>query len=196
MTAEPRNDPPIRRLVSINVGRVAPMTFRERTIQTAFRKSSVSGPVEVLADHLEGDEVGDPRVHGGPKKSVYAYPMEHYAYWRPILPNDPLPWGSFGENLNTEGIFENELRPGDVLAIGTAVLVVVQPRGPCYKLGLRFQDDSVVDKFLESGRSGIYLGVQRPGTITAGDAIRYQPVPTGGPTISDLFQLKVAAARS
>ena len=76
----------------------------------------------------------DLSVHGGPYKAVYGYPSEHYPYWRQQLPQPDLPLGAFGENLTTEGLFEDSLHIGDQLRIGTALLQVTQPRVPCYKI--------------------------------------------------------------
>jgi MOSC domain-containing protein YiiM len=125
----------------------------------------------VARDNLEGDQQSDLSVHGGPEKAVYVYPMEHYAFWRLELPEAELPWGAFGENLTTEGLLEDDVWIGDRYRVGTAELVVTQPRMPCYKLALRFGRSDMVKRFLQSGRSGFYLAVEREGDVGAGDAI-------------------------
>src|SRR5690242_7923595 len=121
--------------------------------------------------NLDGDRQADLSVHGGPDKAVYVYPTEHYPYWSRELPGLDLPWGMFGENLTTEGLREEAVLIGDRLRVGTAELVVTQPRMPCYKLGIKFGRDDMVRRFLDSGRSGFYCAVLREGEVGAGDAI-------------------------
>jgi MOSC domain-containing protein YiiM len=121
---------------------------------------------------LDGNEQADLTVHGGEYKAVYCYPLEHYAYWRSELPEHPLPMGSFGENFTTEGMLETSVCLGDRFAVGSAEVAVTQPRLPCYKLGLKFESDLMVKRFLASRRSGFYLMVTREGEVGAGDEIR------------------------
>src|ERR1700719_1523237 len=121
--------------------------------------------------NLEGDRQADLSVHGGPNKAVYGYPSEHYAYWKKELPGVELPWGSFGENLTTSGLLESEVHIGDRFTIGTAEVVVTQPRLPCFKLNLKFNRDDMAKRFLASRRSGFYLRVLREGEVAAGDPI-------------------------
>jgi MOSC domain-containing protein YiiM len=110
-------------------------------------------------------------VHGGVTKAVYAYPLEHYAYWQEDL-GEKLPFGAFGENLTVEGLpLEHEVAIGDRFRVGSAELVVTQPRLPCYKLGLRFGRENMIRRFLLSGRTGYYLAVTAEGEVGAGDAV-------------------------
>lgn len=120
---------------------------------------------------LDGDQQSDLSVHGGPDKAVYAYPSEHYAFWREQLPDADLPWGAFGENLTTEGLLEDRLCIGDRLRCGTVELVVTHPRLPCFKLGIRFGHADMVKRFQQSGRPGLYLAVAAEGRLQAGDAV-------------------------
>lgn len=121
--------------------------------------------------NLEGDRQADLSVHGGPNKAVYAYPSEHYPYWKNELPRADLPWGAFGENLTTAGLLETNVCIGDRFAIGTTEVVVTQPRLPCFKLNLKFDREDLAKRFLASRRSGFYLRVLREGEIGAGDEI-------------------------
>ncbi len=79
--------------------------------------------------------------------------------------------GAFGENLTTEGLIEDQVHIGDEFRVGTARLVVTQPRMPCYKLGLRFGDPGMVRTFLKVGRPGIYFAVLDEGVVSPGDPI-------------------------
>ena len=156
------------KLISVNVALPRPLTYREQTVSTGIFKKPVSGPVALRTLNLEGDRQADLAVHGGPFKAVYAYPSEHYGFWREDLPGANLPWGMFGENFTTQGLFEGELHIGDRLRIGTAILVVRQPRIPCYKLALKFQRNDIPARFLRSGRSGFYFSVEQEGMVEAG----------------------------
>lgn len=138
---------------------------------TGIFKQPVRGPVRVKRLNLIGDKQADLSVHGGPFKAVYAYPVEHYAYWRSELPDDELPPGIFGENLTTEGLHESAVHIGDRFRVGTAELVVTQPRVPCYKLGIRFGNPEMIKRFLKSRRTGFYLAVAQEGEIDSGDSI-------------------------
>jgi len=110
-------------------------------------------------------------VHGGQHKAVYCYPVQHYEYWKTQLPGQPLPVGVFGENFTVEGFDEDSVYIGDRFSVGSAEVVVSQPRLPCYKLGIRFGSDQMVKRFLASGLTGFYLAVLREGEVGAGDEI-------------------------
>src|SRR4029077_2394083 len=118
---------------------------------------------------FDGDRQADLTVHGGPNKAAYVYASEHYPYWKRELPDMALPWGIFGENLTTEGLDENALRVGDRFRIGSAEVMVTQPRLPCYKLGLRFGRDDMMKRLMASGRLGFYFRVIAEGEMSAGD---------------------------
>src|SRR5262249_39868196 len=144
------------KLVSLNVGLPREVTWHERLVTTGIFKKPVSGRVPLRALNLDGDKQADLTVHGGTHKAVYCYPSEHYAYWKKSMPEHDFPTAVFGENFTTEGFVEDALYLGDRFRVGTAEVVVTQPRLPCYKLGLRFQDDYMVKRFLAANRSGFY----------------------------------------
>ncbi|HEX2714020.1 MAG TPA: MOSC domain-containing protein [Candidatus Acidoferrales bacterium] len=159
------------RLVSVNVGLPRDIVWRGKTVKTGIFKAPVNNRVTLRRLNLDGDRQADLAVHGGADKAVYAYPVEHYAYWRGELPGQELPFGMFGENFTIEGLLEDEAYVGNRLRIGKAELVVTQPRLPCYKLGIRFQADDMAKRFLASGRTGFYLSVVREGQVGAGDKL-------------------------
>jgi MOSC domain-containing protein YiiM len=159
------------RVVSVNVGLPRLVSWNGGEVSTGIFKEPVEGRVALRRLNLEGDRQADLSVHGGAAKAVYAYPLEHYAFWREELGQE-LPFGAFGENLTVDGLrLEQEIAVGDRLRIGTAELVVSQPRLPCYKLGLRFGRRDMVKRFLASGRTGYYLAVAAEGEVGAGDRI-------------------------
>ncbi|HEY8258284.1 MAG TPA: MOSC domain-containing protein [Gemmatimonadales bacterium] len=177
------------RLVAISVGRPQEVVWRGRSIRTSIFKTPVSRRVHVARINIEGDEQSDLAVHGGPEKAVYAYPSEHYPFWQRELPDAEWPWGAFGENFTTEGLLEDEVWIGDRYRVGTAELVVTQPRMPCYKLAVRFGRPDMVKRFLQSGRSGFYLAVDKEGEVGPGDAIERLTRDERRLTIADVVAL-------
>ena len=141
------------KIVSLNVGLPREVQWHGQTVTTGIFKSPTAARIRLRKLNLDGDRQADLTVHGGEHKAVYCYPVEHYSYWKKKLPGRELPLGSFGENLTTEGMLENDVHIGDRFAINDAEVVVTQPRLPCYKLGMRFQADDMVKKFLASRRS-------------------------------------------
>ena len=173
----------------MNVGRPREVAWHGRAVRTSIWKEPVEGLVHVSSLNLEGDQQSDLSVHGGPEKAVYAYPSEHYEYWRRELPGTDLAWAAFGENLTTEGLLEPDIRIGDRIRVGSAEFLVTQPRMPCFKLGVRFGRDDMVKRFLRSGRTGFYLAVVREGALQAGDAIRHTPGEPHGVSVADVTRL-------
>ena len=159
------------RLVSVNVGFPREVMWKDKRVVTGIFKEPVKGRVMMRTLNLDGDRQADLTVHGGPNKAVYVYPAEHYDYWRGELHDKTLPWGMFGENLTTEGLLEDAVNIGDRFRIGSAEVMVTEPRMPCYKLGMKFGRDHMVKHFLASGRTGFYFAVLREGEVGAGDSI-------------------------
>jgi MOSC domain-containing protein YiiM len=178
--------PDLMRVISICVGRPREVQSQGRPVLTSIFKSPVAGPVVVRTLNLEGDQQSDLTVHGGVKKAVYAYPSEHYAFWRDELPGVDLPWGAFGENLTTEGLIEDTTHVGDRLRIGSAEFVVSVPRMPCYKLGIRLDRPDIITRFLQSGRSGFYVSVAQEGIIRADDVITLVSREDNAPTVTEV----------
>jgi len=177
------------KVVSVNVGLPREVVWRGMTVQTAIFKEPVAGAVAIRQLNLAGDQQADLTVHGGSEKAVYAYPAEHYEYWRRQLPDISFSWGAFGENLTTEGLWEDTLCIGDLLRFGSAVLQVTQPRMPCYKLQLRFNRDDMIKRFLVSGRSGLYFSVIDPGDVGAGSETEVLHRDPHRVTVADILSL-------
>jgi MOSC domain-containing protein YiiM len=158
-------------LISVNVARPTYAMHGERNVLTGIFKRPVEGAVMARKLNLDGDEQADLVHHGGESKAVYAYALEHYAYWQKILDRPAMACGQFGENLTVAGLDEADLCVGDQLGIGDALFVISQPRVPCFKLGLRMQDERMPRLFAQSLRTGVYLRVLREGSIAAGDIV-------------------------
>jgi ferredoxin-NADP reductase/MOSC domain-containing protein YiiM len=159
------------KVISLNVGLPRTVQWKGKAVSTGIFKTPVSGRIRLRTLNLDGDRQADLSVHGGPDKAIYAYPAEHYAYWHREFPDMTLPWGMFGENLTTEGLYEDALKIGDRFFIGSTEVAVTQPRLPCFKLGLKFGRDDIVKRLLASGRTGFYFKVVAEGEIAADDPI-------------------------
>ena len=182
------------RIVSVNVAQPRTVVYRGRRIRTAIFKQPIDGHVRLRALNLDGDRQADLRVHGGPNKAAYVYPVEHYAFWRDGFPEMTLAWGMFGENFTAEWMAEDQVNIGDRFRIGSAEVTVTEPRVPCYKLAAKFGRPDIIRRFLASGRTGFYLAVAREGTVQAGDEIRLIERDPNGVTVADVTRLYTRGA--
>jgi MOSC domain-containing protein YiiM len=182
------------RIISVNVGLPREAVWKGITVRTGIFKEPVAGSVAIRKLNLAGDQQADLTVHGGSDKAVYAYPVEHYEYWRKQLTEFSFSWGAFGENLTTEGLSEDTLYIGDLLRAGSAILQVTEPRMPCYKLELRFSRDDMVKRFLVSGRSGFYLSVIEAGEVGGGSEVDVLERDINHITVSDILRLHLGQA--
>jgi len=190
-----------RKVLSVNVARASPVAINGRRVMTAAGKRPVEGSRAVLALGLEGDEQADLSVHGGQSKAVYAYPSEHYAFWRTVraqagvsLWDEALPNGALGENLTLAGVLESGLWIGDVLRFPHCALAVSEPRYPCFKFNAAMGFPHAGKLMAESGWCGAYLAVREPGTIAPGQAFTLAPGPREV-GIVELFKARMSKAR-
>lgn len=170
------------RLISVQVGPSRRVRLAGRSLRTAMVKQPVQGPVPVAPLGLLGDEQADLNIHGGLAQAVYAYPAEHYAFWRQARResgaaeiDDSLPHGSLAENLTLTGLLESGAWVGDVLRFPHCALQVTRPREPCHKLNAALGFPQAVRLMAESGFCGFYLSVLEPGSVCAGEAFELIP---------------------
>jgi MOSC domain-containing protein YiiM len=180
------------KLVSVNTGLPREVTWHGRNVTTGIFKQPVAGRVALRRLNLDGDRQADLTVHGGVDKAVYCYPHVHYDYWRGDLTGREIPLAMFGENFTTEGLLEDDVHLGDRFSVGSAEVMVTQPRLPCYKLGIRFQADDMVKRFLASARTGFYLRVMREGEVGTGDEIQVIARDSHAVPLSEMTRLYVA----
>ena len=176
------------RVLSVNVGRAREFDYNGRPAKSAIWKSPVAGRIAARGVNFEGDDQADRKAHGGPDKSVYAYAIEDLRWWEEKLGRS-LQYGEFGENLTTEGVAVNDALVGERWAIGTAVFEVSEPRIPCWRLGVRMNDQGFVRRFTEALRPGTYLRIILEGALGAGDEIRILERPDHDMTIRDIFRI-------
>jgi len=180
------------KLVSVNIGLPREVMWHGRSVTTGIYKDPVQGRVRLRKLNLDGDRQADLTVHGGKYKAVYCYPLSHYEYWKRESPGRELPMGTFGENFTIDGLPEDSVHIGDRFSVGSAEVIVTQPRLPCYKLGVRFQSDDMVKRFLASGRTGFYLAVSREGEVGTGDEVEVIAREPNGVPVSEITRLYIA----
>jgi len=177
------------RIISLNVGKPQLVIVNDQPVSTGIFKEPIADRVMLRTLNLDGDRQADLSVHGGPYKAVYVYPSEHYLFWKHELPEMELPWGMFGENLTTTGLFETETHIGDRFRVGSAEVKVTQPRMPCYKLAIRFERNDIIKRFLVSERTGFYLSVLQEGEVGAGDEFELLERNTSDVRVVDVVRL-------
>jgi MOSC domain-containing protein YiiM len=205
------------KLITLSTGLPREVMWHGRSVTTGIFKEPVRGRVALRTLNLDGDRQADLSVHGGEYKAVYCYPVVHYDYWRKELPGRELPTAIFGENFTLDtstsdisttdistsdtsttgapiidGLPEDSVHLGDRFSVGSAEVIVTQPRLPCYKLALRFQMDDMVKRFLVSGRTGFYLAVTREGEVGEGDEIKAIGRDPNGVPVSEITRLYIA----
>src|SRR5436309_2133260 len=159
------------KVLSLNVGLPREVIWQGKHVTTGIFKEPIQRRVMMCSLNLDGDQQADLTVHGGVSKAVYAYPSEHYNYWRSEFPGMDLSLGMFGENFTTEGLLEDTVYVGDRFRISETEVMVTEPRMRCYKLGIKFGRADIVKRFLASRRTGFYFAVMREGMVGAGDDV-------------------------
>jgi MOSC domain-containing protein YiiM len=177
------------KIISVNVGLPQLVLRNGEPVWTGIFKEPVARRVMVRTLNLDGDRQADLTVHGGPEKAVYVYPSEYYDFWRQQLPDLDLPWGMFGENLTTTGLVDTQINIGDKFRVGTAEVMVTQPRMPCYKLGIRFGRTDIIKRFLASERTGFYFSILKEGEVGAGDEFELLVKNASGVRVVDVTRL-------
>jgi MOSC domain-containing protein YiiM len=157
-------------VLSVNVAQIREIPHQGRMVPTGIWKLPVEGRVAVRGVNVDGDEQADRAVHGGPHKAVYAYARQDIDWWQDELGRE-LPNGVFGENLTVRGLELGAALIGERWRVGSAVLEVSEPRFPCWKLGVRFDDPKMLKRFAAARRPGTYLRIAEEGKLQAGDSV-------------------------
>jgi len=176
------------KVISLNVSLPKTVEFRGNPVSTGIYNEPVEGRRKVRTLNIDGDQQADLTVHGGPDKAVYAYPSEHYPYWKEHYPDLTMDWGMFGENFTTEGLLEDQTNIGDEYQIGSAKFAVTQPRMPCYKLAIKFESGDIIKKLFTNAKCGIYFKVLEEGDVGAGDEIKLVRKDENNVTIQDIMK--------
>lgn len=159
------------KVISTNLGKPTPIVWNGQETTTGIFKYPVDHPITLETESVANDNISDRRVHGGVHKACYLFSAEQYPYWKTKYPHLDWDWGMFGENLTVEGLDEAKLVIGDVYSLGSALVRISQPREPCFKLGIRFDDQNILKDFIDHGYPGTYVQVLKVGDVAVGDAL-------------------------
>jgi len=176
-------------IISTNIGESVTIEWRGQNVQTGIYKYGVDSPIFLGLEDVVNDHVLDRRFHGGKDKACYLYSADHYEFWKSKYPNQDWQWGMFGENLTIIGLDESKVRIGDTYLIGESVVQVSQPRQPCFKLGVRFGDQSVVHAFWESPFPGVYVRILQTGEVKTGDKLTLIESNSESLSVSEVFSI-------
>ena len=177
------------RIQSVNVAMPRVIEYRGEEVVTGIYKRAVTQPRLVRHLNIDGDGQADPSVHGGVDKAVYAFPSEHYDFYRELLDHEAYAPGQFGENLTTAGLLETAVRIGDRYRVGEVLFEVSQPRSPCYKFAIKMGTPKALALMIDSARTGFYLRVLSEGYICAGDPVEPDFVNRDAPTVDEVHRL-------
>ncbi len=183
------------KVISTNLGKSTTILWNGKEEQTGIYKYPTSEAIQLLNEDVENDTVIDRKHHGGINKACYLYSADQYPYWKNLYPNLGWDWGMFGENLTIEGLDESELRIGDTYKLGTALVQITQPREPCYKLGIRFNDSKIIKQFVTHNYPGTYVKVLETGTVTTGDDMILISQSKNSLTINQYYQFLFAKTK-
>lgn len=176
-------------IISANIAQPTTIQWRGQEVLTGIFKYGVDTPIFLDTEDVKNDHVLDRRYHGGVDKACYLYSADHYSFWKDKYPKLEWEWGMFGENLTVSGLNESDVRIGDRFQIGGAVVQVSQPRQPCFKLGVRFGDQKVVDDFWNSPFPGVYVRVIQPGNVAKGDRFTLLESNPDSLSVSEVFSI-------
>jgi MOSC domain-containing protein YiiM len=182
------------KIETICVGKPVTVEFNGREVTTAIFKYPVRGPVKLNALNLDGDGQADLNVHGGIDKALYGYAKDAYKSWQKTRPQDDFPDGAMGENLTFSSLPEENLFIGDTFALGEAIVQVVQPRFPCMKLAVKFEDLEILKEFMALKRPGVYFKVLKPGMLKEGDELKLLSQENSRLSVLELFEIQAGKA--
>ena len=176
------------KVVSVNTGKKEIVEWRGQQVETGIFKYPVKGSIRLGNEDVVNDSVVDRKYHGGIDKAVYAYSHDHYPFWIDQYPDLEWNFGMFGENLTIDGLDESKMKIGSIYQVGAAKVQVCQPRQPCFKLGIRFNTQTVLKTFVNQPFCGVYFRVIEEGDVTVGDELKLTEEHESL-SITDVYQL-------
>lgn len=177
------------KVISTNLGEPTKIVWNNKATTTGIYKYPVDTPLFLDTEDVQGDTVVDRKHHGGIYKACYLFSTDNYGYWKEKYPLLDWNWGMFGENLTVEGLDESQIRIGSTYKLGTALVQITQPREPCYKLGIRFGDQTILKQFIDHGFPGTYIRILEPGTVSIGDPMELVEESKSTLTVQQFYNL-------
>lgn len=133
------------------------------------------GEAQIGPRGLSGDRQAARQHHGRPSQAVCLWSAEIVASL--AAAGHPLVAGAAGENLSVSGLAWATLRPGTLVQVGEARLVLTGYAEPCHKTAPCFLggDARVMDHDHHPGGARAYAGVSVPGRVATGDRVVVEP---------------------
>lgn len=177
------------KVISTNIGDPVTFTWNGKEEQTGIFKYPTAKGLFLGENDVRNDTVIDRVHHAGTNKACYIFSSDYYSYWKKLYPELKWDWGMFGENLTIEGLDESKMRVGNIYKIGDALVQVSQPREPCYKLGVRFNEPKIIKQFVEHNHPGTYVKVLEEGLVKSGDSIIMVEESSNALTVQQFYAL-------
>lgn len=177
------------KIISTNIGKPTTITWNGKQEKTGIYKYPTNNPISLEKENVLNDTVSDRIFHGGIYMACYLFSADYYPYWKQKYPNLSWDWGMFGENLTVQSLDESLIKVGSIYKIGAAYVKVTQPREPCFKLGIRFEDEGILQEFVAHNHPGFYVQVLESGTVKAGDSIELYEESNNALSIQQLYKL-------
>lgn len=181
------------KVISVNLGERKQVQWRKKVIETGIFKYPVANPIFLDFEDVQNDAVVDRKHHGGIDQAVYVYGEQHYHFFKELYPNQDWQYGMFGENITMTDFDETEIHVGSIYQLGEAKIEVTKPRQPCYKLGIRFNNQKIVKDFWHSTKSGVYFKILEKGNVNVGDKLIVLEEKLENPTIAEVYTSKRVA---
>ncbi|CAM1351586.1 MOSC domain-containing protein [Tenacibaculum crassostreae] len=180
------------KIVSVNLGERKEIDWKGKKVTTGIFKYSVDIPIFLDEEEVRGDAICNREHHGGIDQAVYAYSVKHYDYFKELYPDLNWEMGMFGENLTLSDLEETAIHVGDTFKVGDVILEVTKSRQPCMKLGVRFNDMSIVKQFWNTTMCGVYFKVLQTGFVKKDDVFELLKSDKTKPTIAEIYTQKRA----
>ena len=177
------------KVISTNLAKPVTIQWKGRSMQTGIFKVPQAKGILLTPRGVQGDTIGNPKVHGDWAKACYLFDFGDYPHWQSQYPDLNWEYGMFGENISLTGLDEGELLIGAVYRAGKALLQITAPREPCFKLGVRFGDQKIIDRFIAREKPGTYAAVLEEGWLKPGDHLTLEDVPETSMSIREFHTL-------
>nr|WP_321414040.1 MOSC domain-containing protein [uncultured Allomuricauda sp.] len=183
------------KVISTNLGKPTKIVWKGKETMTGIYKHPVDEPLFLDVEDVKNDTVVDRKHHGGIYKACYLFSAENYGYWKEKYPLLDWDWGMFGENLTLDKMEESKLKIGSIYKLGEALVQITQPREPCYKLGIRFNDQEILKQFIDHGHPGTYVRVLEPGKVAMDDSMELVEESGNPLTVQAFYKLLFAKTK-
>lgn len=178
-------------ILSLNIGHPQTLEWNGKSIKTSMLKQPFAGPLVVGPTSIEGDSFANPNFHGTPESVLYIFGLKSANEYIHLLGREVYTPGALGENITVDDFDEKQISVGDVFKIGDVLAQATFPRIPCAKVNVRMEHELGMKLMQQSGRSGVYMRILKPGRISMKDAVVRVEQPKTTFLIADVYRKMV-----